>query len=95
MSEELLRVVAIPRLDVQIVPPQVNVADPALGSVAARPEEVQAVDAYFREDGESRTVANLMGLYLSGTLLLDLAQEHFSPPADGEADDKRPRPAHD
>jgi hypothetical protein len=45
------------------------------------PERLHDVDAFFRQDAESSTVAGLFGLWTSAVLLSDLAAEHFSTPA--------------
>jgi hypothetical protein len=79
MSDELFRVMPPPRLDVQVVTPQLDPEVAQLPETSLRPEDVTAVDAYFGQDRESRTVADLMSLYVSGRLLVDLAQEHLQP----------------
>ena len=56
------------------------------------PEQVQAADAVFAaEERESHAVAGLLGMWTGTMLLNDLAQEHFSPPADEELEEARRR----
>jgi hypothetical protein len=59
------------------------------------PDQVHAVESYFQQDQESRTVAGLFGLWTSAVLLTDLATEHFSPPAneDEARDEDEPEEA--
>jgi hypothetical protein len=56
-------------------------------------EQVRAVDAALahENDQESATVAGLLGMWTGSMLLKDLAQEHFSPPADEELIQEKPK----
>jgi hypothetical protein len=65
---------------------------PAKPTPPLTPEQIRAVDEAMARDQEAHTVANLLGLWTGSMLLRDLAEEHFSPPADEDEQKRKAKP---
>src|SRR5262249_19130437 len=78
---------ALPHVDYEgkLLPAAVNVDVPHPADPPAQDQQA-AVDAAFTDNTESRLVAEMLGMWVGGMLLYDVAVEQFSPPANEEDD---------
>jgi len=87
MSEHLSLIIPAHQHRIEVLAPELKPAPADVGAAHLTPEQLQAQDAVFQQDADSKEaqqVAGLLGMW-SGTLLLhDLVAEHLEQPVDEE-----------